>query len=85
MKKGLHTYYDNESDNYKQNHLQLIYSLKINNFLSLHTALHYTKGKGYYEEYREDQSLSDYGLPAVSYWRYCNFCNRSHKKKMDVE
>ena len=63
---GLKHYYNNESDNYNQNHFQLIYSLKLNNFLSLHTALHYTKGKGYYEEYREDQSFADYGLPDVS-------------------
>ena len=65
-KAGVKRYYDNESDNYIQNHYQLIYSLKINSYLSLHTALHYTKGKGYYEEYRNDQSLSDYGIPAVN-------------------
>jgi iron complex outermembrane recepter protein len=55
-------YYGNESDNYKQNHFQLIYSLNINKNLFLHSAFHYTFGKGYYEEYREDQILSDYGL-----------------------
>lgn len=55
-------YYDNETDNYKQNHFQLIYSLKLNDRLSLHTAFHYTKGKGYYEEFKEDQSLTGYGL-----------------------
>jgi iron complex outermembrane receptor protein len=64
--EGVTRYYDNESDNYKQNHLQLIYSLKISNLLTLHTAFHYTKGKGYYEEYREDQSLNDYGLAPVN-------------------
>jgi iron complex outermembrane receptor protein len=63
---GTTQYYGNESDNYVQNHYQLIYSLKLNNYLSLHTALHYTKGKGYYEEYREDQQLSDYGLKPVN-------------------
>jgi iron complex outermembrane recepter protein len=62
---GITHYYDNESDNYKQNHFQLIYSQKLGNFLSLHTALHYTKGKGYYEEYREDQNYTDYGLRNV--------------------
>lgn len=58
-------YYDNESDNYKQDHFQLMINRKLSNFLTLNVALHYTKGKGYYEEYREDQSLSDYGLPPV--------------------
>jgi iron complex outermembrane receptor protein len=58
-------YYDNESDNYKQDHFQLMFNRKMSNFLTLNAALHYTKGKGYYEEYREDQPLADYGLPSV--------------------
>jgi len=62
---GFFYFYDNESDNYIQNHYQLIHSLKINNDLSLNSALHYTRGKGYYEEYREDNELDDYGLPPV--------------------
>ena len=32
----------------------------------LNSALHYTKGKGYYEEYREDQLYGDYGLQSVN-------------------
>ena len=63
---GVKHYYDNESDNYLQNHYQLIYSLKLSDNLSLNTALHYTKGKGYYEEYREDQPFIDYGVPSYS-------------------
>ena len=62
---GIKRYYDNESDNYIQNHYQLIYSLKISKSLFLNTALHYTRGKGYYEEYRENQSLEDYGIPNI--------------------
>lgn len=58
-------YYENESDNYKQNHYRLSYSLNLNRFITLNTAFHYTFGKGYYEEYREDQLFSDYGLPPV--------------------
>ena len=63
---GVIHYYDNESDNYIQNHFQLIYNLKISNYFSFQSALHYTKGKGYYEEYSEDQKLADYGLPSVN-------------------
>jgi iron complex outermembrane receptor protein len=62
---GVTQYYDNESDNYTQNHYQLIYSLKLSGNFSIHSALHYTKGKGYYEEYKEDDSFADYGLPSV--------------------
>jgi len=58
-------YYDNESDNYNQNHYQLFYGLKLNNSLSLSTAFHYTSGEGYYEEFKEDRDLSDYGLPDI--------------------
>ena len=60
---GNKKYYDNESDNYSQNHYQLIYSLNLNQYTTLNAALHYTSGKGYYEEYRENQSFADYGLP----------------------
>jgi iron complex outermembrane receptor protein len=63
---GIKRYYDNESDNYIQNHIQLIYSLKISDNLSFNSALHYTKGKGYYEEYRENQPYGDYGLQSVN-------------------
>ena len=63
---GKTKYYDNESDNYSQSHLQLIYSLKMPEGFSFHTALHYTKGEGYYEEYKEDNYLTDYGLPPVT-------------------
>jgi iron complex outermembrane recepter protein len=55
-------YYDNESDNYNQDHYQLIYGLKASENISLNAALHYTKGKGYYEEYREDQDLEEYSI-----------------------
>jgi len=61
--EGVKHYYDNESDNYTQNHAQLIYSYKINEMFLANAALHYTRGKGYYEEFREDQPYSDYGLP----------------------
>ena len=62
---GVKRYYENESDNYFQDHYQLIYSRKITDNIILNTAFHYTKGKGYYEEYREDQPYEDYGLENV--------------------
>ncbi len=55
---GIIRYYDNESDNYTQNHFQLIYGYRFNNYLNFNTALHYTNGNGYYEEFKEDASLS---------------------------
>ncbi len=58
-------YYSNETDNYLQDHYQLIFGSNLSKYLFLHAALHYTHGKGYYEEYAEDQALSDYGLAPV--------------------
>jgi iron complex outermembrane receptor protein len=63
---GIIHYYGNETDNYFQDHFQLIYSRKLNDYLSLSSALHYTKGKGYYEEYKDDKAVSDYGLTGIS-------------------
>ena len=59
---GIKRYYDNESDNYNQNHYQLFYTRKMNDNFIFNTAFHYTSGKGYYEEFREDATLAEYGL-----------------------
>ncbi|MDI1257410.1 MAG: TonB-dependent receptor [Flavobacterium sp.] len=58
-------YYDNETDNYQQDHYQLHWNEKCNENWSLNLALHYTKGKGYYENYKEDADFADYGLLPV--------------------
>jgi len=57
--------YDDQTDNYQQNHYQLLYSKNISNQLSFNGALHYTKGSGYYEEFKTDQAFTDYGLANV--------------------
>jgi iron complex outermembrane receptor protein len=59
-------YYGNQTDNYNQNYYQLLYNQQINTQLSFSGALHYTKGYGYYEEYKNDASLSDYGVTPVT-------------------
>ncbi|MGX9985305.1 TonB-dependent receptor [Soonwooa purpurea] len=56
-------YYDNETDNYRQNHYQLLWEQAFNNHWKLETTLHYTKGKGYYENYKQDAKFSKYNLP----------------------
>ena len=58
-------YYANETDNYQQDHYQLHWNEKISDYWSSNIALHYTKGKGYYENYKEDADFSDYGLIPV--------------------
>lgn len=56
-------FYDNETDNYRQHHFQLHWSEKWSKKWTSNIALHYTFGKGYYEQYREDATLADYNLP----------------------
>ncbi len=59
------SYYDNESDNYKQDHYQLLFSYEFYDNLVFNTALHYTYGHGYYEQYRQDQVLPYYNINNV--------------------
>lgn len=55
-------FYRNQTDNYQQNHYQLLYDHQISERLTFNGALHYTKGKGYYEEFRANDDLLNYGL-----------------------
>jgi iron complex outermembrane receptor protein len=56
------TYYDNETDNYQQDNYQLFLNQSLSSKLNFNVALHYTRGKGYYEQYREQAAYADYGL-----------------------
>ncbi|MDT0295248.1 TonB-dependent receptor [Mesonia ostreae] len=56
-------YYDNQTDNYQQDHYQLLWDQKYDANWSSNLGLHYTIGKGYYEEYQEAANLVDFGLP----------------------
>jgi len=53
--------YENEIDNYKQDHYQLHWNQKINQNWSTNLGLNYTFGRGYFEQYREDDLASTYG------------------------
>lgn len=58
-------YYNNETDNYQQDHYQLHWNEKVSEKWNTNLAFHYTKGKGYYENYKENADMSDYGLQPV--------------------
>lgn len=56
-------YYDNETDNYYSNIVQLIYSNHLNNQFTLNVNLSYNNGFGYYENYKENRNLTKkYGI-----------------------
>jgi iron complex outermembrane receptor protein len=63
--QGNARFYDNETDNYQQDHSQLLWNEKISDKWSTNFALHYTKGKGFFENYKEDADFADYGLQPV--------------------
>ena len=54
--------YEDQTDNYQQDHYQLHYSYELAGHWNANASLHYTYGRGYYEEYKTDQSLSDYNI-----------------------
>ena len=55
-------YYDNQTDNYHQQNYQLIWNQRLTQELNLNAALHYTRGDGYYEQYKRNRKLGKYGL-----------------------
>jgi len=59
-------FYDNQTDNYQQDHYQLHWNERLSENWSTNIALHYTKGKGYYEEYQNNQDFADYGLTPIN-------------------
>ena len=52
--------YDNETDNYRQTHVHLHYTEQLGERFKLNTTLYYTRGKGYYEQYKASERLSKY-------------------------
>ncbi|MFA6770235.1 MAG: TonB-dependent receptor, partial [Bacteroidales bacterium] len=56
-------YYDNEIDNFTQHHIQGHYTHSFSPSLLLSSTLHFTKGDGYYENYKANKKFSSYGLP----------------------
>lgn len=54
--------YENEVDNYGQDHYQLHFQHQFSPLVTFSIAGHLTRGKGYYEQYREDDDFATYGL-----------------------
>lgn len=57
--------YENETDNYQQDHYQLHFTHTFSTKLNLNVSGHYTKGQGYYEQYRADDKFSTYNFTPV--------------------
>ncbi|MCB0280052.1 MAG: TonB-dependent receptor, partial [Calditrichaeota bacterium] len=57
--------YENQTDNYWQNHYQMVFVSKLSDRLTLNSTLNFKHGEGYYEEYSADDNLSNYGLDTL--------------------
>lgn len=59
-------YYENQVDDYRQDHYQLHVSQQLNNHWNANVSLHFTHGRGFYEEYHQGMAFSDLGLPPLT-------------------
>ena len=57
--------YENEIDNYKQDHYQLHWNEKLSKNWSTNIGLNYTYGRGYYEQYKAGEDFADYDLTPI--------------------
>lgn len=76
-------YYKDQTDNYLQKNYQLLLNHAFTSAWNLNIALHYTKGDGYYEEYKEDRWLVEYGLKPFMQEEEINTSDLIRQKKMD--
>ncbi len=60
--EGKMHFYDNQTDHYHQQNFQLIWNQHLSRTLNLNATAHYTRGDGYYEQYKRNKSLAKYGL-----------------------
>lgn len=59
---GVQHFYDDQTDNYTQTNYQLLIDHRLNRKWKANLGVHYTKGDGYYQEYKTDRKLEEYGL-----------------------
>jgi iron complex outermembrane receptor protein len=63
--QGKLAYYDNQTDNYQQDHYQLLLSQMVSRKINLNAAAFYVRGYGYYESYKAGGKFAKYGLDNV--------------------
>jgi iron complex outermembrane receptor protein len=58
-------FHDNQVDDYKQDHYQLHWNQKFDNNWSSNLSLNYTYGRGFFEEYKEDEDFANYDFTPI--------------------
>jgi len=59
-------FYENEVDDYTQDHYQLVWSQRYNKQWSSSLSFNYTHGRGFFEQYREDADLSFHNIDPIT-------------------
>ncbi len=72
-------YYDNQTDNYAQHHLQLNYSRRFGERFTWLNTVNYTRGDGFDEYYKMNRKFANYGFPSV----YSGKSDMIYRKLMD--
>ncbi|MBM1104828.1 TonB-dependent receptor [Aurantibacter crassamenti] len=63
---GVTQYHHNEVDDYKQNHAQLLYNRTFSDNWNGNISLHYTRGRGFFEQFKEDDDFDTYGIQPIN-------------------
>jgi iron complex outermembrane receptor protein len=58
-------FHDNEVDNYRQDHYQFHWNQKLSENWTTNLGLNYTQGRGFFEQYKEDESFAEYGFEEI--------------------
>jgi iron complex outermembrane receptor protein len=77
---GKEKYYNNQIDQYHQQHYQMLWNQIINSYFNFNIALHYTHGNGYYEQMKDDADLYNYYLSDKSETNYSDLVRRKMMK-----
>ena len=78
---GNQQFYDNEGDEYRQDHYQLHWNERYNDNWSTNIGMNYTYGRGFYEQFREDDDFSTYGLDPLVVDYYVFNASANYKTK----
>ena len=58
-------FHDNEVDNYRQDHYQFHWNQKLSETWTTNLGLNYTQGRGFFEQYKEDEPFAEYGFEEI--------------------
>lgn len=57
--------YENEVDQYNQNHYQFFFDHSFSKYLKWNSAAYVTTGKGYFEQFKAGEDVADYGIDSI--------------------